>query len=101
MEPPLYLAAFPDTRMLRRLEDRIRELCARSITVGEDELAIIADLRAALREHVERIRQVVAGTNFANAKNRLRLERRAKRQESREILLVPPQETSEKKRKAG
>ena len=87
--------------MRRRLEDRIRELCTRSITAREDELAIIADLRAALREHVERIRQVVAGTNFANAKNRLRLERRAKRQESREILLVPRQEPPEKKRKAG
>lgn len=95
------VAALRDTRMRRRLEDKIRELCARSIIAGEDELAIIADLRAALREHVERIRKVVVGTNFANAKNRLRLERSAKRQESREILLVPPQKTSDTKRKAG
>jgi hypothetical protein len=85
---------------MRRLEDRIRELCARSITAGEDEMSIISDLRAALREHVERVRNFVAFTDFANAKDRLRLERRASQQESREIRLVPPQD-SEKKREAG
>jgi hypothetical protein len=86
--------------MLRRLEDRIRELCAKSITAGEDEMSIIADLKVALREHIERVRNIVAATDFANAKNRLRLERRAKQQESREIRLVPPQD-AEKKRKFG
>ena len=48
--------------MLRRLEDRIRELCAKSITAGEDEMSIIADLKAALREHIERVRNIVAAT---------------------------------------
>ena len=86
--------------MLRRLEDRIRELCAKSITAGEDEMSIIADLKVALREHIARVRNIVAATDFANAKNRLRLERRAKQQESREIRLVPLQD-AEKKRKAG
>jgi hypothetical protein len=65
--------------MLRRLEDRIRELCGKSVTAPDDELrTAMADLRAALREHIERVRQVVADTDFANAKNRLRLERRSK-----------------------
>ena len=64
-------------------------------------MSIIADLRDALREHVERITNVVAGTNFANAKNRLRVKRRSKQQESREIRLAPPQGTSERKRKLG
>jgi hypothetical protein len=83
--------------MLRRLEDRIRELCAKSITAGEDDLAIIADLKAALREHVERIRKVVARTNFATG---LRLERRAKPSPLLEIELVSPQD-AEKERKSG
>jgi hypothetical protein len=64
-------------------------------------LSIIAELKAALREHVERIRNIVAATDFDNAKNRLRLERRSKQQEFREIRLVPPQETSEKNWKFG
>jgi hypothetical protein len=85
---------------MRRLEDRIRELCARSITAQEDDLSIISDLKAALREHVERIRNVVARTNFDDAKNGLRLERRAKQQEPREIRLVLPQD-AERKRKSG
>lgn len=86
---------------MRRLEDKIRELCARSITAGEDETSIIAELRAALREHVERFRKIVKVTNFANAKHGLRLERRSKQQESHGIRLVPPKASSEKKRKAG
>jgi hypothetical protein len=86
---------------MRRLEDRIRELCARSITADEDDMSIIADLKTALREHIERVRNVVAATDFANARNRLRLERRAKQQEFREIRLVTPQETSAKNRKSG
>ena len=86
---------------MRRLEDKIRELCARSIAAGEDEMSIISDLKVALREHVERVRNIVARTDFANAKNQLRLERRSKLQESREIRLVPRQDTPEKRRKSG
>lgn len=63
-------------------------------------MSIIADLKTALREHVERVRNFVAFTDFTHAKDRLRLERRAKDQESREIRLVLP-ETNENKRKAG
>jgi hypothetical protein len=84
--------------MRRRLEDKIRELCTRSITAREDELTIIADLKAALREHVERTRQVVAATNFANAKNRLRLERRASQSPPLDTLPAPPQEVNNKRR---
>jgi hypothetical protein len=86
---------------MRRLEDKIRELCAKSLTAGEDEMSIIAELKTALREHVERVRNFVAFTDFANPKNGLRLERRSKQQESREIRLVPPKESSEKKRRSG
>jgi len=86
--------------MRRRLEDKIRQLCEKSIAAPKDEMSIIADLKTALREHVERVRNIVAATDFANAKNRLRLERRAKQQESQEIRLVTPQD-AEKKRKAG
>ncbi len=44
---------------MRRLEDRIRSLCARAIqTEGEEELRpLLNELRAALRDHVERIRK--------------------------------------------
>lgn len=64
-------------------------------------MSIIADLKTALREHVERVRNFVALTDFTHAKDRLRLERRAKHQERLEIRLVPAPETSEKTRKAG
>jgi hypothetical protein len=87
--------------MRRRLEDKIRELCARSISAREDELTIIADLKAALREHVERFRNVVATTDFASAKDRLRLERRSSpASPPLEILPAPSQKTSQKKRKS-
>ena len=64
-------------------------------------MSVIADLKTALREHVERVRNFVALTDFTRAKDRLRLERRAKHQEAGEIRLVPRQKTSEKTRKAG
>lgn len=95
------VAASGDSCMPRRLEDKIRELCARSITASEDALEIIAELKVALREHVAGARNIVAATNFTNAKNRLQLERRANGHEPREVLAVPPRENSEKKRKSG
>jgi hypothetical protein len=82
---------------MRRLEDKIRELCSRSITAREDEISIISDLKVALREHVERIRNVVARTNFANG---LRLERRSTQSPLMKIELVEPQD-AEKKPEAG
>jgi len=45
--------------MHRRLEDRIRELCAKALTAQEAELpAIVSALRSGLREHVERLRRL-------------------------------------------
>jgi hypothetical protein len=45
--------------VLRRLEDRIRELCAQTITArGANELEpIFSELKSALREHTERLRK--------------------------------------------
>jgi hypothetical protein len=47
--------------MLRRLDDQIRELCARAVKSQDiGELAeILQDLRAALREHTQRLRHSV------------------------------------------
>jgi hypothetical protein len=47
--------------MLRRLEDRIRELCALAVAAEDPELEIVlAQLQAALREHTERLRRMAA-----------------------------------------
>lgn len=47
--------------MLRRLEDRIRELCAKALIArGPDLASVLEDLKTALREHTERLRQVAA-----------------------------------------
>ena len=45
--------------MLRRLEDRIRELCAQTIVArGANELEpIFSELKSALHEHTERLRK--------------------------------------------
>jgi hypothetical protein len=40
-----------------RLEDRIRELCAKAVMVNDPELSsVMSELRSAMREHIERIR---------------------------------------------
>ena len=47
--------------MLRRLEDRIRELCASAVTAEEPELeTILSELQSALREHTARLRKLAA-----------------------------------------
>ncbi len=47
--------------MLRRLEDRIRELCRITLAASEDELEpIILELKAALHEHSQRLRKMAA-----------------------------------------
>jgi len=47
---------------LRRLEDRIRELCARVVAVPETEFSqTMRELRKALHLHAERLRQLAAG----------------------------------------
>ena len=41
----------------RRLEDRIRELCSKAVSSDDSEFStVMSELRAAMREHVERIR---------------------------------------------
>ena len=63
--------------MLRRLEDRIRELCAEALVAQESELdQTLSKLRSALHEHNGRIRKLVAA-RLDNAENRHRLERRS------------------------
>jgi hypothetical protein len=45
----------------RRLEDRIRELCAKVIVAREEEVGpAITDLKAALHEHNARLRKLAA-----------------------------------------
>ena len=44
-----------------RLDDRIRELCERVLAASDAELEpAISELRAALQEHISRLRQLVA-----------------------------------------
>jgi hypothetical protein len=63
--------------MLRRLEDRIRELCAMAVTAEEPELKIIlSDLQSALREHTERLRRLAAA-KLTTLDENARRERRA------------------------
>ena len=46
-----------------RLDDRIRQLCARVVTSGEEDLGpAISELKAALREHNRRLRKLAADT---------------------------------------
>jgi len=43
----------------RRLEDRIRELCTKAVDAEtEDFQPVLEELKAALREHTERLRQL-------------------------------------------
>lgn len=45
----------------RRLEDRIRDLCARAVSAQDSELeAILSALQSALREHNDRLRKLAA-----------------------------------------
>jgi hypothetical protein len=47
---------------LRRLEDRIRHLCGKAVSVQEsDDLsAILTELKSALQEHTQRLRALAA-----------------------------------------
>ena len=63
--------------MLRRLEDRVRELCSKALAARDHELtAILAELQAALHEHSERLRQI-AILKLAGIKGELPPERRS------------------------
>lgn len=47
--------------LARRLEDHIRNLCAKVIAAREDEIEpAISELKSALREHNERLRKLAA-----------------------------------------
>jgi hypothetical protein len=51
----------PSSVPSRRLEDRIRELCARALSASGAELEpLISELQAALREHNSRLRKLAA-----------------------------------------
>ena len=53
-----------------RLEDRIRELCARAIASEDAEFpSVLLDLRSVLRQHIERIR-ILAVRNLARERPR-------------------------------
>jgi hypothetical protein len=46
---------------LRRLEDRIRDLCAKAIAARDNDAnSAISDLKSALREHNARLRKLAA-----------------------------------------
>ncbi|MGA7220853.1 MAG: hypothetical protein WBX38_21235 [Candidatus Sulfotelmatobacter sp.] len=63
--------------MLRRLEDRICELCAKTVSASDEDLAsIISQLKSALREHTERLREL-AGVKLASSRKELPPERRS------------------------
>jgi hypothetical protein len=62
--------------VLRRLEDRIRELCARVIiTRGQESETKLEELKAALAEHTERIRKAAILT-LLNQGHELQPDRR-------------------------
>lgn len=64
--------------MLRRLEDRIRYLCRKALTARDDELdALFSELRSALHEHANRLRQLAA-LKLIIAKQALLSERRSR-----------------------
>ena len=45
----------------RRLEDRIRQLCAKAVAAAESDLEpVITELKLALHEHTERLRKLAA-----------------------------------------
>lgn len=68
---------WPLRTMQRRLEDRIKALCAKALTAHETELeAIILALRSALREHNLRLRKLVAA-KLAGRLNQQPVERRS------------------------
>jgi hypothetical protein len=49
----------------RRLEDRVRSLCAKAVAAGSVELTpILLDLQAALHEHTERLRTMAAASTL-------------------------------------
>jgi hypothetical protein len=62
----------------RRLEDRIRELCARALyEKGPDWTTTIGELRLAIQEHTLRINNLAAAATVANQPELIRERRGA------------------------
>ena len=62
--------------MRKRLEDRIRELCAKTVVARDHEFEpVIAELKSALHEHTEHLRKLAA-VKLTSAKERLTQDRR-------------------------
>jgi hypothetical protein len=60
----------------RRLEDRIRELCARALyTSGPEWDAVVHQLQLAIREHILRMANLAVAATLAGQPHRIR-ERR-------------------------
>jgi hypothetical protein len=73
----IYKYLWQQPPMFRRLEDRIRELCAMAVTAEQPELEIIlAELQSALREHTERLRRLAAA-KLTTLDENVQQERRA------------------------
>ncbi len=50
-----------DVVEIHPFDERIRELCAKAVTAPESEVdAILSELKALLREHIEYVRQMAA-----------------------------------------
>ena len=63
----------------RRLEDRIRDLCAKAATASDDEtLEVLQGLRRALHEHARQLRAMAAQT-FTGGMQGANEERRSKK----------------------
>ena len=63
--------------MRRRLEDRIRELCAKTLVAGGSELdATLVDLKSALHAHTQRLRNM-AGMKLVRREDGSPSERRS------------------------
>jgi hypothetical protein len=61
----------------RRLEDRIRELCAKALTAQDAEMeSIFVALQSALHEHAKRLRRLAA-TNLTSVERNQPPDRRA------------------------
>jgi uncharacterized protein YoaH (UPF0181 family) len=55
---------------IHSIDERIKELCSRAVTAGESEVEfILAQLRAALREHTRIVRRMTAKTLNRAPKN--------------------------------
>jgi hypothetical protein len=62
----------------RRLEDRIRELCARVLIESEPELTVTArELQRAIREHVMRVGNLTVAATVARRPYLIRERRRS------------------------